>query len=181
MSFHIPSIYPETQIAPLHRDIFLPFSSHKVAVAQPASVGVATVWPSLPSSLGAQCQSRAEEEDTSVGQRAVMSERIQEGWVDGDSEEQDPACTPRPAGRQGKRKSILEPDCTELFVEINFFHYETEDERSKLCVVSVSWGSIPSRLPVIETKSLCFWHRVSTTTWCNRQQSVAPLITVAIV
>lgn len=97
----------KTQIAPLHYGIFSFLLHSQGHDCTPCQRQAATLWASLPSSLGAQCQSRAEKEDTSVGQRAVMSERIQEGWVDGEGEGRDPACTPSRARRQRKGKSIF--------------------------------------------------------------------------
>lgn len=51
----------------------------------PSQRQAAPVWQRLPTSLGAQCQSRAEEENSSVGQHAVMSKnnsrRMEKGRV----------------------------------------------------------------------------------------------------
>lgn len=91
----------------------------------PSRRQAAPVWQRLPTSLGAQCQSRAEEENSSVGQRAVMSKTIQEGWR---REGEDPACTPSWAKLQRNRKSISLPDSTQL---VPFSQYMTENERSK--------------------------------------------------
>lgn len=100
------SICSETQIAPRHHDIkcvFFPFCTQGHCCT-PSRRQAAPVWQRLPTSLGAQCQSRAEEENSSVGQRAVMSET-----------RKDPACTPSWALLQRKRKSILLPDSTQQF------------------------------------------------------------------
>lgn len=77
----------KTQIAPRHHDIkcvFFPFCTQGHCCT-PSRRQAAPVWQRLPTSLGAQCQSRAEEENSSVGAACCHvennSRRMEKGRV----------------------------------------------------------------------------------------------------
>lgn len=99
----------------------------------PSQRQAATVGARLPSSLGAQCQSRAEEEIHLWGSElSCLKEFKRDGWMEKAKGKTPPVLWAERDGR-GKGKNISEPDSTEVFVEINFFYYVTEEDRFKLC------------------------------------------------